>query len=772
MLERAFILTADSYPTSRGEEIILHAANTKNNFEIVLSGESSVFFVEQSADCSGLKIKEEKSVPLKSFQDIPLKALYFDSNKNSYDSREKLKEKGIRTYESDMRPYERFLMERFIFGEVEFQIEKDYGHHNGTIRVENPQIRAAQSSVDFIPRVMSLDIETGMDGSLFSIAVDLSGPTTFKYVWMRAEENKKINEQLEYFDSEKSLLINFLEKFHQLDPDILIGWHVVGFDLMFLEKKVEKLGLEFNLGRKKKKIKLEHRQGRGYFATIPGRIVLDGPPALRASFYQFENFKLETVSSELLGVGKDIASDGGKVSEIERRFREDKLALAKYNLLDCELVTKIFDKTNLVELFITRSKISGLTIDRVGFSTAAFDFFFLPKLHRKKIAAPNSSDLDREVSAKGGFVLSPESGLYRNVAILDFKSLYPSIIRTFKIDPYSRLMGEKGIDIQTNPMGINFSKSEHILPDQIDVLMKKRALAKENNDQALSQAIKILMNSFYGVMGSTRSRFYHADLPTAITGCGQWAIKQAISFFENRDYQVIYGDTDSVFILLKESDVEKEGNFLAEEVTDFLSRLIKTEYGTESHLEMEFEGVYQKFFIPKMRGSDEGAKKRYVGYSFVQGEDKIDFKGMEFVRSDWTKASKNFQYELMLRVFKDESYKDWIKQYCDQLKEGKMDSDLVYSKRLTKSIDEYVKNIPPHVRAAKILADAGHEVGRRIYYVMTQHGPMPVDINQYPLDYEHYIDRQIKPVADSILNAFDESFDSLVSGSQLDLFDL
>ena len=125
---------------------------------------------------------------------------------------------------------------------------------------------------------------------------------------------------------------------------------------------------------------------------------------------------------------------------------------------------------------------------------------------------------------------------------------------------------------------------------------------------------------------------------------------------------------------------------------------------------------------------------------------------MEFVRSDWTNAAKTFQKELYERIFFDKPYKDWMKLFIKDLWAGKMDEDLVYKKRLTKPVDEYIRNIPPHVKAAKIyMEEMNFSDVRRIEYIMTPSGPWPSGVGEHSLDYAHYIEKQIKPIADDIL---------------------
>ncbi|MGK0367074.1 MAG: DNA polymerase-2 [Thermoproteota archaeon] len=775
-LEKGFILTSD-FEERAGKLVLKYYGKTGEKvFCLEFTQEKVVFFVEKSSDLKSIacysKILEIKEPPLQSLAGISVKALYFDSFFTALDVRKELEAKGIRTYEADVRPHERFLMERFIFGQVEFC--GDCMEREGVNFYRNPLIRKTNHypTLSFA----SLDIETGVDQTIYSIALDFidhRNQISSKKVFMRADENKVIDSTTEFVANESLLLQEFVKYFNEIDPDIIIGWHVIGFDLKFMQKRALILNCDLNIGRGRTKFVIDERKGAGFYARIPGRVVLDGPPSMRAAFYSFENFKLETVAQDILGIGKDIASDGGKVEEIERRFKEDKLALAKYNLLDCELVTRIYEKTGLIDLFIKRSIISGLQIDRIGVSTAAFDHFLLPQVHRKGFVAPNTRDIERESASGGGYVVAPAADLYHHIIVLDFKSLYPSIIRTFKIDPYSRVKSD--VDTLNNPVGIPFSKTEHILADHIGKLLDQRAIAKDNNDPYLSQAIKILMNSFYGVMGSSRSRFYHAELPDAITRIGQWALKTSIEFFENRNYKVIYGDTDSVFVQITSEESQKVEDIalnLASEVTDFLADLIRIDYKTESFLEMEYEKYYRRFFITKARNGEDGAKKRYVGQSIVAGEPVLDFVGMEYVRSDWTKVAKRFQFELMHKVFEEVEYINWIKDFCKRLEDGEFDSELVYKKRISKNLNEYVKTMPPHIRAAKMINHTGPYRLKDVEYIYTKNGPIPIQLNPSDIDYQHYIEKQIKPLADSVLLVFNMSFDSVVAGHQLNLFEI
>jgi len=408
-----------------------------------------------------------------------------------------------------------------------------------------------------------------------------------------------------------------------------------------------------------------------------------------------------------------------------------------------------------------------MLMDELGMMTAAFDHFYLPKLHRAGYVAPNVKDIPTSEHAAGGYVMEPEPGIYNDVVVLDFKSLYPTIIQTFKIDPLARLHPENETIETLN--GYKFSGAEHILPDFIDGLMEQRSIAKNKNDKQLSQAIKILMNSFYGVMGSFGCRFYHPHLPTAITGTGHRLLLGSKDYLKENGYKVVYGDTDSLFIQLKKDEgkeAAQNGMRIANDLNNHWKEKISAEYGLTSQLEIEFEKYYRKFIITPARGSEAGAKKRYAGLVSDNGNEKLEFVGMEFVRSDWTRLAKEFQVELYTKVFNEEDVEEWIKEIVNKVKAGEYDEKLVYRKRLRKDVDDYVKNIPQHVKAARLLPEA---VGT-VYYVITKRGPIPIELKHNDIDYQHYIEKQLKPVADSVLVLLGKSFDSIVQSDQLSFF--
>lgn len=720
-----------------------------------------VFFIDRDVEINLPHSYMRKEVKLKSFSLSPVDAIYFNTQFELQKAAEQLHSQNITTYESDLTPVKRFLMEKGINAQV--KIEGNFVKQNNVLVFQNPQITHTYYSPKL--KIASIDIETNIkDNSIYSYAIHFTkDEKEINVVRVLGETNNKLSDYIFQHESEKTLLENFVTDFKELDPDIIIGWNVLGFDLKILEERSIINNVKFTIGRDNSVSKIIQRTSSRFFSKISGRIVLDGPMTLRSAFYTFTDYKLETVAQELLGMGKTIESDENKVNQINYLFQNDKIKLAEYNLTDCILVTDIFKKVEIFNQLIIRSKISGLFLDQLGQMTAAFDHFYLPRFHKAGFVAPNVSDIKPQGHSAGGFVFDPNPGLYENVFVLDFKSLYPSIIQTFKIDPLSRLLSSE--DPLTTPVEINFSRTKNILPNFIKELMKHRESAKKNNDAYLSQAIKILMNSFYGVMGSYGCRFYHPNLPDAITGTGQWLLKESKIFLEKDDVKVIYGDTDSLFVHVTSQfdDAEITGKTIAKKLNEYWNDRIKKEFDLESFLDLEFEKHYTKLVLTSMRGREGGAKKRYAG---LIGKDKLDFVGMEYVRSDWTDLAKEFQHELYLKIFNDEDYENWTRQFVNNLFDGKLNKKLIYRKRLRKSSEHYTKTQPPHVKAARMIDQKRGTVN----YIITKRGPVPVELNPKDFDYQHYIEKQLKPIADSVLTLFGKTFDSIVKSTQLDLF--
>jgi DNA polymerase-2 len=430
--------------------------------------------------------------------------------------------------------------------------------------------------------------------------------------------------------------------------------------MTLLQKRYDKYGLKFSIGRDgSAPYWRKNKNTEQNYLEIAGRVVLDGIDLLKTATYNFPSFSLDNVANTLLGIGKKVEDVDNRLQEITDNFYHNKPALAAYNLEDCRLVWLIFKKTQLLEFAMLRAQLTGLAIDRVGGSVAAFTNLYLPKLHRSGYVAPNMGDGESDLIAPGGYVMDSIPGLYKNILVLDFKSLYPSIIRTFKIDPMGLIEGLLCKDPSKNVKGFDgayFSRDNHFLPDIIQSLWGERDKAKQEKNAALSQALKIIMNSFYGVLGSTGCRFFDPRLSGSITKRSHELIKTTKGWIEDHGFQVIYGDTDSIFIHVGSEKSSSESRKLGRNLQAFINKkwqqVLKDDFNLVSELEIEFETHFSQFLMPTVRGgtldngSTIGTKKRYAGMVSTGTDDKLIFKGMETVRSDWTELSKIFQQEL------------------------------------------------------------------------------------------------------------------------------
>jgi DNA polymerase-2 len=215
----------------------------------------------------------------------------------------------------------------------------------------------------------------------------------------------------------------------------------------------------------------------------------------------------------------------------------------------------------------------------------------------------------------------------------------------------------------------------------------------------------------------------------------------------------------------EEPAVEK-GHGLACKLNAWWKDRIRQEFRLESFLEVEFETHFIRFLMPTIRGAVTGSKKRYAGtVRSGAGEYSLVFKGLETVRSDWTPLARSFQQELYRRIFFNKPYRSYIREITEQLKGGELDNQLVYRKRLRRPLESYQRNIPPHVQAAR---KSGVK-SRWVKYCITLNGPEPLDNITGPLDYRHYMERQLAPAADGILHFLDESFEH-ITAEQMDLF--
>jgi len=783
-LQQGFVLTRHWRDTPAGTEVSFWLATDQGPRFVRLPVQTSVMFIPAAhRKPTELLLKGERDVELRTlelcdFHHRPVLGLYTRQHRQLMDLEKRLRKAGVDVYEGDVRPPERYMMERFITAPVWFGGKPG----EGTTLVE-AQMKPAP---DYRPplKLVSLDIETTAQGDLYSIALEGCGE---RQVYMLGPPNKTdaVDFKLDYCDTRAELLERLNQWLAIHDPDAIIGWNLVQFDLRVLQEHAQRLKVPLLLGRGGDAMGWrEHGSRTHYFAAAAGRLIIDGIEALRSATWSFESFSLENVAQTLLGEGKSISTPYQRMDEINRMFAEDKPALARYNLKDCELVTRIFEKTELLKFLLERASVTGLPADRNGGSVAAFTHLYMPLMHRQGFVAPNLGDKPPQASP-GGFVMDSRPGLYESVLVLDYKSLYPSIIRSFLIDPVGLIEGLRHPEDSASVEGFRgarFSRTRHCLPSIVARVSEGREVAKREHNAPLSQALKIIMNAFYGVLGSSGCRFFDTRLASSITLRGHQIMRQTRELVEAKGYEVIYGDTDSTFVWLgsahSQEDAARIGLDLVQHVNQWWRERLQNEFGLQSALELQYETHFSRFLMPTIRGAEEGSKKRYAGLvTRADGSEEMIYKGLETVRSDWSPLARQFQQELYQRIFHRQPHQDYVRDYVRSTLSGEFDELLIYRKRLRRQLGDYERNVPPHVRAARLADEYNDRQGRPrqyqnggwISYVITVNGPEPLEVRRAPIDYDHYVTRQLQPVADAILPFVNDEFGTLVGG-QMGLF--
>jgi DNA polymerase-2 len=693
--------------------------------------------------------------------------------------RERLGAHAILVYEADLQFALRYLIDRGIRGAMSICGPATQEPLIAQV-FARPELQPARCAPPL--SVLSLDIETDPKAQrLLSVALYGCGAAE---VLLLTPPGYCCPPGATPCATQEELLRRFQSRVRELDPDVLIGWNVIDFDLAVLARLAAGHRMELELGRGPGALRVQPSRSRwaSSRASLPGRVVLDGIQLLRSAFIRMDEYSLDFVARQVLGEGK-LMTGHERAEDILQAFLHDRPRFCAYNLTDARLVDEIITKLRLIELSVERSLLTGMPIDRVAASIASFDYLYLSELRHRGLVAPTVGDAEEAVEpTQGGHVLDPEPGLYRNILVFDFKSLYPSIMRTFLIDPVGYVKApepqQDPAALIKAPSGAAFRRQPGILPALLDDLFPRREQAKREGDTVKSHAIKILMNSCYGVLGTPACRFYNADIANAITSFGRELLLWSKARIESYGHPVRYGDTDSLFVESGTADAAQArevGCSLVARLNRDLAEHVRATWQVTSKLELAFDRLYLRLLLPRMRTGLGGARKRYAGL-VQQGPPesplrRVVFTGMEAVRSDWTELARQVQRELYARLFSDQPVIDYLKQVGSDLRKGRIEPRLlVYRKALRKDLTDYTSTTPPHVAAARKLQG---RPGRQIAYVMTQAGPEPAAELKSPIDHEHYVQKQLRPVAEPVLQLLPVplSFAEIMGeGAQLDLF--
>ncbi len=607
---------------------------------------------------------------------------------------------------------------------------------------------------DFKPplKILSFDIENSMkDGRIFTIGVAL---------WDKGEIRTMSIE-----GDELHILREFLEIVRREDPDIITGYNIDGYDLELLSEKYRKYGLDFALGRDGSK----PQRIVGQFWRVHGRVIEDAWWAVKKEL-RLKQETLEAVSQELLGEGK-MDVDRTNIDEEWEKRREE---VIEYCKKDAELALRILLKIGIINKYMDLATVTRFPLDDVihsGTSTWV-DSLLIREADRRGIGVPLQGHEKKTRKIEGGYVHTIEPGLYHWVCVLDFKSMYPSIIIKYNIC-FTTISREGDIE---SPIGVRFlsrEKREGLIPRILQELMKKRdewkRKMREMPDKreyydGLQQAVKILMNSFYGVLASSFYRFTNPDIGASITAFARDTIKRIIQELESEGIRVVYGDTDSVFFQSPYSDLERTIEFGKKKAEEISKR---------EKLILEFEKILEPFF-------SHGAKKRYVGRIIWPEEERGEMvvRGYEIRRTD----SFDLQSEAQKAVFEkilDGDIEGAIKlarDIVDKVRRGEVPIESLVISRTVKDFKFY-KNPESmaNVQAAKKLMARGYEFvpGMKVSWIVVNARGARQDVEPYvpgrPFqkrpDYRYYARRVAETLA-RITEVFGVDEENLLTGSR------
>ncbi len=583
------------------------------------------------------------------------------------------------------------------------------------------------------------------------------------------------------FESEREMISAFSRYIRENEIDIIAGYNSSNFDLPYLIARAEKTKADFEISRYGTVPKAEHH-GLIESVKIPGRINVDvynvakfiSVVGASERLIRANRFTLSDVYAAITGTEKKMV-DRKNIWQIWDGSDADREELADYSLGDALSLKAVYEY--FLPLEVEVSRVTGTTLAEACISTTGqlVEYFLMRYAHDNNEIVPNKPS-DSEITGRlanpieGAYVKTPEPGIYKNMAVFDFRSLYPSIIIAYNIDP-STIWKGSGEYLEA-PNGVRFlKKPEGIVPKALRILLKQRGLVKDaykKNPEdkylgARSQALKIIANSFYGYLGYARSRWYSRECAGSVTALGRDYITKTMDASERSGLRVLYSDTDSIFLLMEGKKKEDAIRFMKE----YNSTLPET-------MELELEDFYVSgVFVGKRGagGAGSGAKKKYA---LLSESGRIKIKGFELVRRDWSNISRETQRAVLDTILKDGSKEkavSIVRDVVKRLREGKIETkDLVIRTQLRKRIDSYDSKSPELSAAKKAIKDGvktrAELEGATIGYVITKKGSTiseKAELAESAKDYDadYYISHQIIPSTLKILKELGVSEEEL-----------
>ncbi len=585
---------------------------------------------------------------------------------------------------------------------------------------------------------------------------------------------------VEVVKDEKGMLSAFAEKVRELDIDVIAGYNSANFDIKYLLDRARRLGVKFNLSRYEGETRLESH-GLVQRVKMGGVVHVDVYQVVKfisivgasESILKLNSYTLKNVYEAISGAKKTNVDKlniyglwDGSAKEVEE--------LAEYNLSDSRALQEVYDM--FIPIMIEMARTTGDVLSDTAVSTTGqlVDYLCMRYANNAGEMIPNKP-AESEIRSRslnpieGAYVKTPEPGIYENLAIFDFRGLYPSIIISYNIDPATICYDCD--EYYESPLGTKFDKRRKgVIPTILKILIDQRASVKKqykkNPDDkflgARSSALKILSNSFYGYLGYARSRWYSRDCAGSVTAYGRQYIKDTIQAAEKSGFKVLYADTDSIVFLLGEKTKDDALAFLKE----YNSKL-------PENMDLEVEDFFTRgvFVGKRTETGTAGAKKKYA---MISESGRIKIRGFELVRRDWSWVARDTQKRVLEAILKDgsaEKAAQVVKEVVKRLKEGKVPlKELAINTQLRKGIDNYDAK-SPELGAARKAVKAGQKTRDEvenavISYVITKHGSTISDkaeLEEFAKDYDpdYYIDNQVIPATMRILKELNFNEDEL-----------
>ncbi|HLP79583.1 MAG TPA: DNA-directed DNA polymerase [Acidobacteriota bacterium] len=582
------------------------------------------------------------------------------------------------------------------------------------------------------------------------------------------------------FADEKSMLLGLDALLKQIDPHIICGYNSDAFDWPYIVDRCAKNGVSLTFSP------LSFTGGVQKNAMIVGSPHIDICTFIRINFrtqLKTNSYSLNAVSSELLSEQKKSVDIQTLYKAWDARDPRELDVFIEYNLHDSYLCVALLEKLfmNIFE-FVSLIKLPLQDLSRMSYSQLV-ESFLLSKTRESNVLAPNKPTREeveerlKKPPFEGAFVFKPTPGLYKNIVVCDFRSLYPSIIASLNIERSS--MNKEGTKIPAHRVPeydaeLYFAlEPKAFVPHVIEEIIVRRTQIKTESKsasaeeklllEARSYNLKILANSIYGYLSFAHARWYCEECGAATTAYARHYIKYTIRKAQEAGFTVLYSDTDSVFLQLGAKSVE--------DAKAWINSFNKTLPGI---MMLQFEESYVSGIFVSAKGGQGGAKKRYA---LRAASGKFKITGFEYVRNDWCDFARETQKEL-IRLILEESNPvkalEYVRGRIKKLQSRDVTLDaLEIRDRISRDLSEYESNLP-HVVLARQLQKQGESIGRGSmisYIVTTGHGPIyervkfmsQIKVSDY--DIEYYVQNQLVPVVSSILEVFGYKKEDITSST-------